>query len=404
VVAFEEDASVVRRSARMLGAAATVVVLGAAVAGSVGFVAVGLWVAWVGLGALAYGWVRSPGATPEAVRVRADVTGLSIDGVTAMPASRIVGGWVEPRLHAPPVVHLRGLRGRYLRLVVRDLEQGRALLRALSIDPSHVSAHYWALARPLGEPRTFAHAGVLLAVTIVVGFIVGPAVPPVFAVALVALFVLFAGIILPTRVVVGADGVLLRWLGTVRFVPWSRVMDVEPFDGGVMLSLAPDRGEELLTLRMPDDHQRYHPERDALIERMVAALRAYGPAARAEPMTRLLARAGGPTRDWVREMRDLIRPIQGFRTASVPLERLWQVVLDPHANREARTGAALALAPVLPDEGRARLRAVADGCAEPRLRIALVTAATEAGATDDTLAEALDALESEGDDTCTDAR
>ena len=121
MVAFEEDASVVRRSARMLGAAATVVVLGAAVAGSVGFVAVGLWVAWVGLGALAYGWVRSPGATPEAVRVRADVTGLSIDGVTAMPASRIVGGWVEPRLHAPPVVHLRGLRGRYLRLVVRDV-------------------------------------------------------------------------------------------------------------------------------------------------------------------------------------------------------------------------------------------------------------------------------------------
>jgi hypothetical protein len=404
VAAFEEDASVVRRSARMLGAAATVVVLGAAVAGSVGFVAAGLWVAWVGLGALAYGWVRSPGATPEAVRVRADPTGLSIDGVIAIPASRIVGGWVEPRLHAPPVVHLRGLRGRYLRLVVRDLEQGRALLRELSIDPSHVSAHYWALARPLGEPRTFAHAGVLLAVTIVVGFIVGPAVPPVFAVALVALFVLFAGIILPTRVVVGADGVLLRWLGTVRFVPWSRVMDVEPFDGGVMLSLAPDGGEELLTLRMPDDHQRYHPERDALIERMVVALRAYGPAARAEPMTRLLARAGGLTRDWVREMRDLIRPIQGFRTASVPLERLWQVVLDPRADREARTGAALALAPVLPDEGRARLRAVADGCAEPRLRIALVTAATEAGATDDTLAEALDALESEGDDACGAAR
>jgi hypothetical protein len=336
--------------------------------------------------------------------VRADPTGLTIDGVTALPASGIVGGWVEPRPHAPPVVHLRGLRRRDLRLVVRDLEQGRALLRALSIDPSKVSAHYWALARPLGEPRTFAHAGVLLAVTIVVGFILGPAVPPVFAVALVALFVFFAGIMLPTRVVVGGDGVLLRWLGTVRFVPWSRVMDVEPFDGGVVLSLAPDRGEELLTLRMPDDHQRYHPERDAMIERMVAALRAYGPAPRAEPMTRMLARAGGRTRDWVREMRDLIRPIQGFRTASVPLDRLWQVVLDPRADREARTGAALALAPVLPDEGRARLRAVADGCAEPRLRIALTTAATEAGATDEALAEALDALESEGDDTCTDAR
>jgi hypothetical protein len=176
------------------------------------------------------------------------------------------------------------------------------------------------------------------------------------------------------------------------------VVDIEPFDGGVMLSLGPDLGEELLTLRMPDDHQRYHPERDALVERMVAAWRAYGPAPRPEPMTRLLVRAGGRTRDWVREMRDLIRPVDGFRTASVPVDRLWQVVLDPRVDREARTGAALALAPTLADEGRARLRAVADGCAEPRLRIALVTAATEAGANDDTVAEALDALESEGVD------
>jgi hypothetical protein len=97
-------------------------------------------------------------------------------------------------------------------------------------------------------------------------------------------------------------------------------------------------------------------------------------------------------------MRALIRPVEGFRTASVPVERLWQVVLDPRADREARTGAALALAPTLPDEDRARLRAVADGCAEPRLRIALVTAAIEARAPDETLAEALDALESEGVD------
>jgi hypothetical protein len=403
VDAFEEDASLVRRSARMLGAAATIVVLGAAVAGSVGFVALGLWVAWVGLGALVYGWARSPGATPQAVRVRADATGLSIDGAMALPSSRIVGGWVEPRPHAPPVVHvqglhLQGLPSRHLRLVVRDVEQGRALLRSLAIDPSQVSAHYWALARPLGEPRAFAHVGVLLVVTIVAGFLIGPAVPPLFAVAIVAFCVLFAGVMFPTRVVVGGDGVLLRWLGTARFVPWSRVVDIEPFDGGVVLSLGPDRGEELLTLRMPDDHQRYHPEREALVERMVAALRAYGATPRPEPMTRLLVRAGGRTRDWVREMRDLIRPVDGFRTASVPVDRLWQVVLDPRVDREARTGAALALAPTLADEGRARLRAVADGCAEPRLRIALVTAATEAGAPDETLAEALDALESEGVD------
>ncbi len=404
---FDEDAFVVRRSVRVLGAAATVVILGAAVAGSVGFVALGLWVAWVGLGALAYGWARSPGAVPEPVRVRADASGLSADGVIELPASRIVGGWVQPRPYASPIVHVRGLGGSHVRLAVRDVEQGRALLQALAIDASHVSADYWAMARPLGEPRTFAHVGLLLALTIAVGVIVGPAVPPVFAVALVALIVVFAGVVVPTRVVVGGDGVLLRWLGTVRFVPWRSVTDVEPFDGGVMLSLGAAGDDEWLTLRMPEEHQRYHPERDAMVERMVSALRSYtsqasqaslGQVARPEPLARLLGRAGGRTRDWVRTMRALVRPVPEFRAASVPVDRLWHVVEDPSADREARTGAAIALAPTLQDGGQARLRSVADGCAEPRLRIALTTAAAEARASDEALAEALDAAENEGVD------
>ena len=41
-----------------------------------------------------------------------------------------------------------------------------------------------------------------------------------------------AAILCDRRLGVGGDGVLLRWLGTVRFVPWSRVTGIEPFDGG----------------------------------------------------------------------------------------------------------------------------------------------------------------------------
>jgi hypothetical protein len=394
VSAFDDEVFLIRRSARLLGGAATLVILGATLAGSAGFVALGFWVAWVGLGAIVYGWTRSPGGAPHPVRARADANGLFVDELAALPASRVLGGWVQPRPRAAPMVHIRGAGGRHVRLVVRDVEQGRELLRALGIDASQVTAHFWAMARPLGEPRSFAHAGLLLAVAVVIGFVVGPAAPPVFAVALVSLFVLFAGVVVPTRVVVGGDGVLLRWLGTVRYVPWSRVTDIEPFDGGVMLALGPD---EWLTLRMPADHERYHPERDAMIERMAAALRAHGPATRPQPMARLLGRAGGHTRDWVRTMRALVRPVPGFRAAQVPLDRLWRVVEDPRADREVRTGAAIALAPTLHDADRARLRAVASGCAEPRLRIALMTTAVEARAPDEALAEALDALESEGD-------
>jgi hypothetical protein len=99
-------------------------------------------------------------------------------------------------------------------------------------------------------------------------------------------------------------------------------------------------------------------------------------------------------------MRGMVRDEQGYRTGAVPPERLWRVVEDPCADRMARTGAALALAPGLDEGGRDRLRAAAASCAEPRLRIALSTAASEAGARgrEDDLAATLDALECEGDD------
>jgi hypothetical protein len=398
VDAFEEDAFLLRRSRRMLGAAVTVVILGAALAWAAGLVTFGFWVAWVGLAAIAYGWSRSPGGAPLPVRVKADEHGLQIDGAVQWRGSRVAGGWIQPRPRASPVVHLRGPGGAPIRLVTRDVEQGRALLAALSVDASHVAADYWAMARPLGEPRAFAHAGALLGLAIGLGLLTGPTVSPVFAVALVALIVLCAGVTVPTRVVVGGDGVLLRWLGTVRYVPWSRVADVQPFDGGVTLVLAaPSSGGDRLTLRMPEEHERYHPERDAMVERMLAAFRAHGPA-REEPLSRVLDRSGARTREWVRTMRALLRPAASFRTASIPPERLWRVVEDARADRTVRTGAAIALAPGLSERERARLKAVAAGCAEPRLRLALRTAAAEANVPDEALAEALDALESEGDD------
>ena len=354
---FDEDAFVVRRSIRILGAAATVVILGAATAWSVGFVALGLWVAWVGLGALTYGWVRSPGGAPEAVHVRADASGLSADGVVdsaGLEDRRRMGAAAAARLPARPRPRARR-EPRSHRRSGRRAGTRAAARRSRSTRPTYrPTTGRWRV--PWGSRGRSRTRALLLALTVAVGIVVGPAVPPIFAVALVALIVLFAGIVVPTRVIVGGDGVLLRWLGTMRFVPWRRVTDVEPFDGGVMLSLGAAGSDEWLTLRMPEEHQRYHPERDAMVERMVSALRSYDSdasarridrRARPEPLARLLGRAGGRTRDWVRAMRALVRPVQGFRAASVPVDRLWRIVEDPGADREARTGAAIALAPTL---------------------------------------------------------
>jgi hypothetical protein len=135
-----------------------------------------------------------------------------------------------------------------------------------------------------------------------------------------------------------------------------------------------------------------------MIERMRAAWRPHAPRAAEEPAARLLRRAGARTREWVRSLRALTpQRDDGYRVAATPPERLWRFVEDPRADRAARTGAALALAPSLDEQGRARLRAAADACAEPSVRMALAVAARGAGRaeSDEDLAAVLDAIEAE---------
>jgi hypothetical protein len=400
---FDDDVLIARRNAPVLAAALAPVLFGATLAssGSAPMLALGLALLWLGLGALLYVWARSPCAVERPAHAVADSRGLLLDGRLVLESDRVTSGWLETRAGGPPVVHLRAScapwRCRALAVVVRDVEQGRALLRVLEADPTHAAAHYWVLARPLGEGRAFARAATLLALVLAFGVVAGQSAPAALALAVVALFALIAGLVVPTRVTVGADGVLVRWLGTARFVPWATVVAVEDFDGGVVLALD---GGEWLTLRTPADHERHHPERAAMVERMRVAWRAHGRTEHVDPTAVLVRRAGGHTREWVRAMRRVLRPERGYRAQALPPEQLWRVVEDACVDRHARTGAALALAPVLDDHGRDRMRTAASACAEPRLRAALETAATDtgAGAPDDELAAALDALECEGDD------
>jgi hypothetical protein len=388
---FDGSAFSIERDLRALRASVAVLILGVALAASAPGHCLGLAVAWVGLGGVLYAWARDPVRTREVVHVGADVRGLFVDGDLVLPASQIADGWTQARARTAPLVHLRGRGARHLRFLVRDMAHARLLLRALEINATEDSAGYWALARPLGEPRAFAHVGALLGLALAYG-LVGPSSPAALVLGLVATTALLAAVAVPTKVVVGTDGVFLRWLGTARFVPWSLVTAVEPFEGGVVLALARQDG---LTLRMPADDERCHRARDALVTRMEAALRAFGPGAAHPPGRSPLSLAGvprRPTRAWVREVRALARPVHDYRTASVPAERLWRLVEDPRADWASRTGAAVALACVVDPAGEARLRAAAAVCAEPNLRMALVTAVDEATASDEDLASALDAI------------
>lgn len=400
---FEDEVVLLRRCRLALAGASLPLALGAILAclpgaGSASALALGMALAWLGLGALLYVVARNPAPHEAIARVYACGAGLLLPG-RFVPAERIRGGWIEPRPAAPPVVHVRTDGGGVVSLVVRDLERGHALLAALGLDASHVAATFWTLARPLGEPRTFARVGSLVGIALALGMLAGQESPAASALAVIALIVALLGLVVPTRVSVGADGVHLRWLGTSRFVAWSTVLAVEPFDGGVVLAL---EGGRWLTLRTPSDHERHDPERFAIVERLRAAWRASQQAhAESVPtaMVRRLGARGARTRDWVRAMRALANEQPGYRSGAVPAEGLWRIVESPHADRDARTGAAIALATSLDAAGRQRLRDAAAACAEPRLRIALATASTPTGASsEEELAAALDAIDSEVED------
>ena len=100
-----------------------------------------------------------------------------------------------------------------------------------------------------------------------------------------------------------------------------------------------------------------------------------------------LARAGRPLPRWRRDLMGMMRG--GFRDGALTREELADVLDDPGAEIEHRVGAALALQAVDGERARVRIKAVAEQCAAPKLRVALDLAAGG----DESLAELEQVLE-----------
>jgi hypothetical protein len=60
-----------------------------------------------------------------------------------------------------------------------------------------------------------------------------------------------------------------------------------------------------------------------------------------------------------------------YRTAPISREQLWALVENPSTSASTRTAAAEALAETLDVGDRARLRAAASHCPDPRVRVAI---------------------------------
>ncbi|MFT3768694.1 MAG: hypothetical protein QM820_24880 [Minicystis sp.] len=390
---FARDLQQVRRNRWILGLAMlpSLGVIAAIVAGltvKAAFFAFTLHPAILAMVALLYAWRRNPWPTVERVPVRADGDGVRV-GDTYLPRAEIRDGFVLPG--PTPMVKLRRRRALPVDLRVGSTAEGRDLLRALGLDVSQTVATFRTMSRAVAKRRYIATAvGVFTAVY--VGFIsgivnarhghaplYGAAMGILFALGLIGLVVVM---LMPTKLSVGADGVVLRWFGRDRFIGYGEVAHVLRYDKGwgrsryIGVTLLLRSGEEV---HLPIGQATWQDEIVSIIEeRLNEAMEAFhGGAAAADAA--LLRRGERGVSDWVTALRAIGSGANAdMRTAPLPRERLFRIVESPTAPAADRAAAAVALGGDLDLESRLRLKRAAEAIAAPRLRVVLETASTGA--------------------------
>jgi hypothetical protein len=162
-----------------------------------------------------------------------------------------------------------------------------------------------------------------------------------------------------SRVAVGLDGVRVAGSSRARFFAYRELDDARVRRGDLELVRG---GRAIVRLQLfGEDAAR----RDALLARVRDAI------ARAREEQR------GGTVDLVASASsaELARAAHGaadYRAPALSREQLWALVEGPAIDAAARRSAARALATSGDDdETRARLRVAADGCADPKVRVAL---------------------------------
>jgi hypothetical protein len=345
--------------------------------------------------ALLLAYTRNPWPVVERTTVRADANGVEI-GAARVPRSEIKAGFIVPG-DAPKVELRRGFGQPSITLQGGTRSEERDLLRVLGLDVSQTVATFRTRSRIVAKRRYFAAAlggffgayGLLIAsIPRTGGHHVGPpaAAILIFALSLIAFVVVT---VMPTRLDVGADGIVLTWFGRQRFIAYGDVDFVTRYDKGwgrsrqLGVSVTLKSGEEVL---IPVAQKGWNDGDVGIIqeriEEAMEARRQGGAAADAA----LLRRGDRAPSDWIRALRAIGAGANAdMRTAPLPRERLFRIVEDPTAPPADRAAAAVALGGDLDPSARARLRAAAAATAAPRLRIVIEQTAT---AEDDAALEA----------------
>jgi hypothetical protein len=347
---------------------------------------VGLFKAWTD------GWREERGS------VRAEETGLWLGDRRVIRRDAVSHAYVLRRGERTYVRFGRALR--LVEVEVADEAEGEVLLTAMRLDAGRSVGQY---AMTYGRWRASFVRGAVATLPVLaapgVAFVLGGTMPLLLGSLLVgSLLTCLYAINLSVRVSVGADGIRLRRpLEQARFVPFSAIagastdgtdVAIRLHDGEVLRVHSPAGANQkrqgfLKPIAISDRAQ----EGKKLVERIETQLASRR--ARESADAPAFARAGRETDAWLREVAGATDATASYRTPAVPPEELWRIVEDTAAAPTARAGAAAALRETLDDGGRVRLRAAADACAAPRLRVALETVASA----DDDLVDAFDPLE-----------
>lgn len=351
-------------------------------------------------------WIRNPKPLEIEGDLEVDEKGVRRGTALVLPRERIKAGFVVPRPDKRPIVRLdkNGI-GPAMEIRVENEDEGREILRRLSLDASQTIASFVLPSRLFGDKGMRVRFGLVafgfFAILRTINGLLGLKSP--FAATLLALLplgVAVVAILMRTRLRVGADGVHLRWFRTERFIPFGEIEQIESYEesgsrrrrwAGVRLHL---QAGEIITLPISATGEIGGPRLRLVTHRLQQAHADHNRGSRASAEARLM-RGERAMPAWIRELR---REGSGaaahHRQAPIPMDRLLELAEDPHADPVMRANAAIALgANTEHQELRSRLRVAAQATASPRLRVAL----EKAGAVDDeaALAEALAEVEAE---------
>jgi hypothetical protein len=320
------------------------------------------------------------------------------------PRDELVDGVLVPDLEHPRVqVRRKGAKAPLL-FGVKSEQEGHTLLRALGFDVTQSVAELrgasdmlrWSVLKQLAY-ILIPVFGVFMPASMAAAALLGPASAPVAILLILALVTYIFGMVFsPTKVRIGVDGVVIRWMRRERFVPFSKVKEVRKYKQnsgtktyvGVELVLREGGVERIVC----GQQGWIKTDVDLMLGRIQEAYELHNEMGTEAATPNLIARGARTTEAWVTALRGIgAGASTDLRTAPVPAESLLRVVEDASASPALRVGAAVAALAGQP-EAKPRIRVAATTTASPKLRIALERV-IEAPDDEEAIAEAIAEVE-----------